>query len=93
MLWGFTFLMIFRKLVHHLKLFAPVDQPDRFAVCGALLFLFDCSAEHLYLGCIALTWMSAEKGKSGGCENTQSSITDANMRTTLAVHDANMRTC
>lgn len=65
MLWDSTFLMIFGKLVHHLKLFAPVDQPDGFAVCGGLLFLFDCSAEHMYLGCITLTWMSAEEGKRG----------------------------
>lgn len=65
MLWGFIFLMIFGKLVHHLKLSAPVDQPDQFAVCGGLLFLFDGSAEHMCLGCITLAWMSTEKGKRG----------------------------
>lgn len=65
MLWGFTFLMIFGNLVHCLKLFAPVDQPDWFAVCRGLLLLFDCSAEHMYLGCITLTWMSVKQGKRG----------------------------
>jgi len=54
MLWRFTFLTIFGKLVHHLQLFTPVAQPDWFAVCAGLLFWFDCSAEHLYLGCITL---------------------------------------
>lgn len=60
MRWRFTFLMIFGKLVHQLRLFAPGDQQNQVGVGGALLFPFVCSAERL-----CPISGSAGKGKKG----------------------------
>lgn len=76
MLWGFTALMIFGKPGHHLQLFAPVAQPGGFAVGGDLLVLFDCSAEFIWA--VLPSPECAQRKEKGGCENTQSSILDAN---------------
>lgn len=71
--------MIFGKLVHHLRLFGPVDQYNQFGV------VVDCSSYLILLLNISLPDQGVQGKEKEGCENTQSIIMDANMSIAHAV--------